>query len=82
MTQHLPCSNIKLNNDISVDDVIKTSDDADIGYMLEVDISFPPAIHELLKQVVPCPENIIPTQEWFSEYHKELQNKEHMITQK
>ena len=53
--------------------LLNTSYDADIGYMLEVDILFPPELHELLKQFVPCPENIIPTQEWFSEYQKELQ---------
>ena len=73
MTQHLPYIHIKIQNDISLDDVIKTSYDADIGYMSEVDILFPPAIHELLKQFVPCPENIIPKQELFSEYQNELQ---------
>ena len=42
--------------------LLKTQDDAYIGCMVEVDISFPPAIHDLLTQVVPCPENIIPKQ--------------------
>ena len=73
MIQHLPQSNIKIDNDIKYDDVIKTPDDADVGYMLEVDISFPPEIHDLLKQFVPCPENIVPKEEWFSEYQEELQ---------
>ena len=73
MIQHLPHSNIKIDNDIKYDDVIQTPDDADVGYMLEVDISFPPEIHDLLKQFVPCPENIVPKEEWFSEYQEELQ---------
>ena len=80
MVQHLPYSDIKINNDIKIEDVIKTPDDADIGYMVEVDISFPPQIHELLKQFVPCPENIIPKTEWFSEYQKELQLLTHANT--
>ena len=41
--------------------------------MVEVDLSFPKDIHELLKQFVPCPENIIPNTEWFSDYQKEVQ---------
>jgi hypothetical protein len=41
--------------------------------MVEVDISFPKEIHELLKQFVPCPENIIPKQEWLSDYQDKLQ---------
>ena len=51
MCQHLPYSDIKINNNISFDDVIKASYDADIGYMVEVDISFPEHMHELLKHM-------------------------------
>ena len=80
MCQYLPYSDIKLNNDILFDDGINTSDDSDIGYMVEVDLSFPKEIHELLKQFVPCPENIIPKTEWFSEYQKELQSLTHANT--
>ena len=51
MCQYLPYSDIKLNNDISHDDVIHTSNESDIGYMVEVDISFPKQIHELSNNV-------------------------------
>ena len=47
MCQHLPYSDIKLNNDILFDDVINTSDESDIGYMVEVGLSVPKATHEL-----------------------------------
>ena len=64
MCQHLPYSDITINNDISYDGVIKTSDESDIGYMVEVELSFPREIHDFLKQqCVPCPENIIPNAE-------------------
>jgi hypothetical protein len=73
MCQHLPYGNIKIDNDILLDDVIDTPDDSDIGYMVEVDIAFPKEMHELLKQFVPCPENITPRKEWYSDYQDELQ---------
>ena len=57
-----------ISNDLSYDVVITTSDESGIGYMVEVDSSCPKEIHELLKQVVPCPSTIIPTPEWFSDY--------------
>ena len=38
MCQHLLYGDIKINNDILVDDVINTPDDSDIGYMVEIDI--------------------------------------------
>ena len=41
MCQHLPYSAIKINNDISYADVVNTSDESDIGYMVEVELSFP-----------------------------------------
>jgi hypothetical protein len=73
MCKHLPYSDIKINKDISIKDVLKTSDESYIGYIVEVDISFPKYMHELFKQFVPCPENIKPNQEWLSDYQKEVQ---------
>ena len=61
---------LNINNGLSYDDVITTSDESDIGYMVEVDLSCPKEIHELLKQFVPCPSTIIPTPAWFSGYQR------------
>ena len=47
MCQHLPYSDIKINTDILVDDVIHTSDESYMGYLVEVDLSFSKEIHEL-----------------------------------
>ena len=68
----LPYSDIKITKDIAYDDVSNTSYESDIGYMLEVDLSFPKQVYEVLKQFVPCPEHIIPEKR-FSEYQKEVQ---------
>ena len=48
--------------------------------MVEVDISFPTEIHELVNQCVPCPETIIPKAERFSEYQQALQVLPHANT--
>ena len=80
MCEYLPYSDIKINNDILIDDVLNTSDETDIGYMVEVDLSFPKQIHGLLKQFVPCPEHITPNKEWFSDYQKEVQALTHANT--
>ena len=74
MCQYLPYSDIQIQDDMLYDDVIPTSDESDIGYMLEIGISFPKQIHELLKQCVPCPEHIIPKPEWVIDYQKEVQS--------
>ena len=73
MCQHLPYSDIKINDARLVDDVMHTSDESGVGYIVEDDLSFPKPIHELLKQFAPCPETIIPTTEWFSDCQQEVQ---------
>ena len=71
MSQPLPYKDLKFS-DISIDDVLKTSDENYEGYILEVDLVFPEAIHEKLKEFPPCPENISPKLEWLSEFQKSL----------
>ena len=50
MCHHLPYSDIKINNDKAVDDVIHTSYDSNIGYMVEVDIYIYIYIYHFLNQ--------------------------------
>ena len=42
--------------DVNIEDVLKTPDDNNVGYVLRVDLEFPEDKHELLKQYVPAPE--------------------------
>ena len=46
-----------------------------IGYIVEVDIEFPPEIHEKLKEYPPAPEILTPDESWMTEYQLELKNK-------
>ena len=57
MCKHLPIGGHKWS-DISITDVLNTSDTNDVGYRLEIDFSYPEEIHDDLKEFVPAPENI------------------------
>ena len=70
MTQSLPYKNIKLDEKVTLEEILNTADDSSTGYIVEVDLSFPEEIHEKLKQYVPCPENIAPKYEWLSGLQK------------
>ena len=72
MSQYLPYENLKINNDVSLEDVLKTADDSDVGYIIECDLHAPKEIHEKLKQFPPCPESIAPTEAMLSEYQREI----------
>jgi hypothetical protein len=72
MVQDLPYKDIKFNTEITIEEILRTEDDAETGYTVEVDLSFPQEIHERLKQLPPCPETRVPEEAWFSEYQKEL----------
>ena len=66
MVQALPYKDIKFNKEITIDEILQTEDDAETGYTVEVDLSFPQEIHERLKQLPLCPETRAPDEAWFS----------------
>ena len=75
MVQALPYKDIKFNTEITIDEILQTENQAETGYMVEVDISFPPEIHERLKQLPPCPETRAPDETWFSDYQRDLKKR-------
>jgi len=72
MVQAVPYKYIEFSNDTKLETVLNTADDATTGYMVEIDISFDSSIHEKLKHMPPCPEPILPKEEWFSECQTQL----------
>ena len=72
MSQPLPYKDISFNTDISLEEILATSDDNDIGYIVECDLEYPEEIHDELKEYPPAPENIAPYIEWFSNYQVEV----------
>jgi hypothetical protein len=71
MVQSLPYKNLRFCTD-SLEDILKTEDDADEGYIVECDLRFPKEIHNRLKEYPPCPETMKVNIEWFSEYQKKV----------
>ena len=64
MSEFLPYDDLRWNNNLSLEDVLTTEDDAEEGHIIEVDLHFPPEIHDRLKEFPPAPENIVPKVEW------------------
>ena len=71
----LPYDEIKIDNNINIDDVLKTDDDNKIGYIVECDLHIPKDIHNKLKQYPPAPEILIPDNKLMSDYQLDLQKK-------
>ena len=49
MTQLLLYDEIKFDKNVEIEDILKTSDDSDIAYFVEVDIKYPDNIKEKTK---------------------------------
>ena len=68
MSQYLPAYDITLNRDITLETILNTGDNDDIGYIVECDLTFPKHLHDKFKNFPPCPENITPKKEWLSQF--------------
>ena len=75
MVQPLPHSDIKFVDDITLEKILNTPDDSEIGYMVECDIEFPEELHDKFRQFPPAPESCRPKQEWMTPFQTELMNK-------
>ena len=49
MSQYLPYDEIKFDNNVTLEDIINTPDDSDIGYFVEVDLKYPDSIKQKTK---------------------------------
>lgn len=62
MTKKMPLSEFRLMSmdEIKCFDVMSISDDADYGYILEVDLAYPDSLHDLHSDLPFAPEKLIP----------------------
>lgn len=60
MSESLPYSNFNWEYDITLDQILNTNDDNDIGYIIEADIEYPISLHDYHKDYPLAPENKIP----------------------
>ena len=72
MSQLLPYRSIKIDSNIKLDRILRTPDDAVVGFIAECDLKCPKHVHDKFKQFPPCPENITPKKEWLRQVQNEL----------
>ena len=73
--QPLPYRNIRFNREITWDAMRSLPPDAPKGYALRVNFEYPDHLHDVFKEFPPCPENMIPNHEQFSQHQTELSKK-------
>jgi hypothetical protein len=74
MVQPLPHSDIKFVDDITLEKILNTPDDSEIGYMVECDIEYPEELHDKFRQFPPAPESRKPKQEWMTPFQTDFMN--------
>jgi hypothetical protein len=76
MTEYLPDGNYKWlnfkNQEEIYNKIINTEDDSSTGFLIQCDFEFDESTHDYLKEFVPCPENIEPPINHFSDYQNEI----------
>ena len=71
MSQYLPYDEIKFDYNITLEDIINTRDDTDIGYFVEVDLKYPDNIKQKTKNFPFASVNKKINPDNFSDYMKE-----------
>ena len=71
MVDYLPYADLKFVQK-PIENVLKTADDADVGYAIECDLEFPIEMHDKLRQFPPCPESTSIKQSWISDFQKKI----------
>ena len=82
MSQPLPYDGIKFDNNVNLEDILNTCDDSDIGYSVEVDITYPYNIKQKTKNFPFAPENKKNKPDTFNDYMKEIKPDNYIQTKK
>ena len=82
MSQYLPYDEIKFDNTVKLEDILNTPDDSDIGYFIEVYLTYPNNIEEKTKNFPFVPMNKKINPDDFSEYMKEIKPDTYIQTKK
>ena len=76
MSQPLPFDEIKFEWNVCLKEILNTPDDSDIGYFLEVDLSYPHEIRQKKTKYFPfTPESKITDPDAFKPYMKKIKPK-------
>ena len=82
MSQPLPFDEIKIDNNVTLEDILNTPDDSDIGYFIEVDLTYPSNIKEKTKNFPYAPANKKINPDNFNDYMKEIKPDTYIQTKK
>ena len=82
MSESLPYDEIKLDNNVNLEDILNTRDDSDIGYFVEVDLKYPDNIKQKTKNFPFAPENKKNNPDSFNDYMKEIKPDNYTSTKK
>ena len=73
MSQPLHFDELKFDNNVKLEDILNTPDDSDIGYFIEVSLTYPNIIKEKTKNFPFAPVNKKINPDKFSDYMKEIE---------
>ncbi|KAJ8912307.1 hypothetical protein NQ315_017340 [Exocentrus adspersus] len=79
MSQYLPYGGFKWVSEIENFDILSIPNDSHIGYMLEVDLSYPNHLHDSHKHLPSCPEHRTPPNSKLSKLMTTLHKKERYV---
>ena len=80
--EKLPLADFAFNTDIQLQEILDTADDASIGYFVEVDISYPPSLHDEHRDFPLAPTKDVVEDEWLSDYQIELKEQHNLPSSK
>ncbi|MES9902420.1 MAG: hypothetical protein ABW168_07025 [Sedimenticola sp.] len=74
MSMHLPTGEMKWLTDAKIEtfDITKVENEAEYGYILEVDLDYPPELHTVHNDYPLCPEHVDISYDMLSAYNKKL----------
>ena len=72
MSQPLPYDETEFHKNVKLEDILNTPDDIDIGFFIEVDLTYPDNIKEKTKNFPFAPENEKINPDSFTDYMKEI----------
>ena len=82
MSQYLPYDEIKFDNTVKLEDILNTPDDSEIGYFIEVDLTYPNNIKEKTMNLPFAPMNKKINPDNFNDYMKEIKPDTYIQTKK
>jgi len=83
MSQPLPTGNFRFLSEHEIEnlDLLNVADDNPTGYIVQVDLAYPPELHELHNDYPLAPESVLITRDMLSPYAKSFEER-HILTEK